>query len=183
MCDCPGEQAQNDPEAPWPIEAAEVICRGAFEPQHIRTEPQGFKLGILPRGQLRAGQLSVWRLSQACATLGEIEAELMTAAKRQAQELHTMLSATAGVIRGIRTPSKDGDVRCFCIVGDCICDKDGRKHKAHCNMGFSEPLKALLTDDKDDPIEIWAQEALKLEMERLPYVWVRTVAATPATTT
>lgn len=167
---CPRETGSQDEASPGPVDNGELICRGAYLPDHIRADDR-IRMGVLPISHLQKAQLSVYRsggpyaLEYAIALqqLRKVEAQ---GTKENPRVLAAVLRATACAIRGIHYSGAEVPIRCFFIVDECECDQNGNKHPSHAHIGFCCELKKLDEDDEDKMFMTWAQEQLKLTMEQ-----------------
>lgn len=109
---CPREQASLGPPSPGPVLDAEVLCRAAYDPLHIKKG--AVQKALIRRSDLVADELSVWRLS--AFSQDELQSLSLKIPTPANNALDRILGVKAADVRAIRGATKDE--RAFSILED-----------------------------------------------------------------
>lgn len=143
---CSRELTQCDPISPGPVQDGEMIARGAFDPTHGEAKKGNIRPSIVPKKDLFADKLSVWRLGDVPQIpVKELVERLKT--ESGARTLYAIVSVQAGDIRQIKV--EVDKARALCVLDECDTDHDGGKHPAHAHVALCSSVRASL-----DPGEV-----------------------------
>lgn len=138
---CPIEAVTRDPGvSPGPVQDHEALSRGLYAPSH--GKPGNIKNSHLPKKDLAARKLSVWRLSDVSG-LDVDRLREMLLGNQQFGTLFAIASVNTRAVRDYNNEHKDG--RILCIRDECDVDHAGNKHPAHahialCDVSFPDPV-------------------------------------------
>jgi hypothetical protein len=152
------EQKPQHEVSPGPVSNDELVCRGAFDPRHVKDGK--ITKAVINNKDLLHGALSVWRLGQ--GEYGDAPEEeaptdvyerklrhiqgILTENTPEGSTLYSILAPEAGQVRSLSLPDVDG--RLFAVIDDCVTDKDNGAHPLHCSIKPTEHVPVHNAEDE-----------------------------------
>lgn len=147
---CPLEAAQQDSRSVGVVEDAEIILRAAYDPLHFKKGK--LQSSIVRAGDLFAGKLSVWRVSEKAEfTLADGVATCRSKAPA-GQAVAEVRGLVVKEVRDARRPEIKG--RLFCVVDETDTDTSGGSHPAHAHIRVCASLMKGIEDREDAAFQI-----------------------------
>ena len=126
---CPRELVSQDSVSPGPIEPAETVARGAYDPSHGKAGKATIKPAFIDKRALASSELSIWRLGATPVGLPLPRLKAIMRITGGGRKLFAVGMALASDVRGVSLETTGH--RALCVVDECDCDQSGNKHPAH----------------------------------------------------
>ena len=127
---CPLEAVEQDNRSAGTVEDAELVCRAAYDPTHFKKGK--LQTSIVRAGDLLAGTLSVWRVSEKANFTLTDAVKICASSGPSSATLSEVRALVVKEIRDARRPEVAG--RLFCVIDETDTDDEGGNHPAHAHI-------------------------------------------------